>query len=289
MLSRISVTNYRSIESLDLDLKPLGMLRGAMGVGKSNLLSVFQFLSWMSDEDQFRHETARAGNATRFIRQGAKEIGIEIAFSSEPTESHRITVTADKRGYLCHNATPEIARRLNSMRVYHFADTGDMANMKRLQPIDDNLYFRSDGANLPAFLYKLKTAHLSHYYLILDTVRLVVPYFRDFILVPNPHNEELIELGWLEDRTKLKAYMLSDATLRFVCLATALLQPNPPPLMAIDEPGLGAGGWNMRYVANLLADAASRSQIIFATRDTDLIEQFEDIDITVRRDTHGLD
>lgn len=47
--------------------------------------------------------------------------------------------------------------------------------------------------------------------------------------MPNRLNEQLIQLEWKQKGTAdtyFNAYQLSDGTLRFICLATLLLQPD---------------------------------------------------------------
>ena len=70
----------------------------------------------------------------------------------------------------------------------------------------------------------------------------VSPFFDGFNLMPNRLNEQLIQLEWKQAGavdTYFNAYQLSDGTLRFICLATLLLQPNLPQTIIIDEPELG--------------------------------------------------
>ncbi|WP_238989503.1 AAA family ATPase [Alistipes communis] len=43
MLDNIKITGYKSIKDLNLDLKPINILIGSNGVGKTNFIS---FLGW---------------------------------------------------------------------------------------------------------------------------------------------------------------------------------------------------------------------------------------------------
>ncbi len=47
MLNRLSISGYISIENADIQLKPLNVLIGANGAGKSNLISFFKMLNEM--------------------------------------------------------------------------------------------------------------------------------------------------------------------------------------------------------------------------------------------------
>lgn len=132
---------------------------------------------------------------------------------------------------------------LRSWQVYHFHDTGDRAPLREPCDIGDNAFLRPDGSNLAAFLYRLRETERQCYDNVVDTVRLVAPFFRDFSLRPMPAQPERIQLEWEEGASNayFNAHALSDGTLRFICLATLLLQPRStlPTAIILDEPDLG--------------------------------------------------
>jgi len=72
-----------------------------------------------------------------------------------------------------------------------------------------------------------------------------------------------------------KASTLSDGTLRFICLATLLLQPDLPALVLLDEPELNLHPSAVTILAGMLSAAATRTQVIVATQSVTLVNQFE--------------
>ena len=121
-------------------------------------------------------------------------------------------------------------------------------------------------------------------------VRLAAPFFDDFKLRPVPTNPDLIELEWLQKGTDYPflAHQLSDGTLRFICLATALLQPNAPPLMLFDEPELGLHPYALTLLAALFSQAADDSrQIVVSTQSAQLLSEFSPEDVIVVERTNG--
>ena len=114
-------------------------------------------------------------------------------------------------------------------------------------------------------------------------VRLVAPFFDDFSLRPLPENKDLIKLEWMERNSDYPflASHLSDGTLRFICLATVLLQPDPPDLILIDEPELGLHPYALNILADLIKSASTKSQIVISTQSVSLVNQFEVEDILV--------
>ena len=121
---------------------------------------------------------------------------------------------------------PSVIEAVESWRVYHFHDTGATAKMKQLHAPFDTLRLKVDGANLAAYLGMLKTLHPANYRMIVDAIQLVAPFFGDFVHGNNTQN--VAQLEWTEKGkpdTAFNAHALSDGTLRFICLATLLLQP----------------------------------------------------------------
>ncbi|HKL60153.1 MAG TPA: AAA family ATPase [Sphaerochaeta sp.] len=170
--------------------------------------------------------------------------------------------------------------------VYHFHDTSATAPMRRSEIVEDNLKLRGDAANIAPFLLHLKKSksYFEHYTRIVNAIRLVIPFFDDFRLdVQKLGDAEKVKLSWNQKGSDfpMQPYHLSDGSIRFICLATALLQPNPPPIIIIDEPELGLHPTAIVIIAELIQAAAKQTQIIVATQSPALIDQFEIEDIIV--------
>jgi len=103
-------------------------------------------------------------------------------------------------------------------RVYHFHDTGEETRVKQRHLVNDNAYLWPDARNLVTYLYLLQKKAHKHYQRIVQTVRLVAPFFGDFKLRPCPDNQDFIESEWVESEqdSPFKTNMLSDGTLRFI-------------------------------------------------------------------------
>jgi predicted ATPase len=172
---------------------------------------------------------------------------------------------------------------LNSFTVYHFHDTSLSSPMRQLSRIGDNEYLRHDGSNLAAFLYRLKNKDAKAYNLIEGTIRAIAPYFKEFKLIPNKIMEGYIGLEWEERDTDmyLDATNFSDGTLRFIALATLLLQPDAPETIIIDEPELGLHPAAMVKLAAMIKKASVNTQIIIATQSVALINNFSIDDLIV--------
>lgn len=71
----------------------------------------------------------------------------------------------------------------------------------------------------------------------------------------------------------LEAREMSDGTLRFLCLAAALLGPRPPELLAINEPETSLHGRLLPALARLVVRAARDSQMLVTTHSRALAHQ----------------
>ncbi len=69
--------------------------------------------------------------------------------------------------------------------------------------------------------------------------------------------------------------------MRFICLSTALLQPDPPSTILLDEPELGLHPYALTLLAGLIQKASLKTQVIIATQSASLISHFDPADIIV--------
>lgn len=186
-------------------------------------------------------------------------------------------------------AAGPVVAAMRRWRPFHFHDTGKSAPTKQKQKIDDNQTLRSEGDNLAPFLFALRTVAPGAYRRIVEAVRSVAPFFDDFVLEPDVINPGVIQLAWRHtmDDGLFTADSLSDGTLRFICLATLLLQPTLPSLVVIDEPELGLHPFAIAQLAALVRAAATKTQVILATQSVTLLDQFDASEVIVADRSNG--
>lgn len=176
-----------------------------------------------------------------------------------------------------------IFESIKNWQIYHFHDTGRLSPPKRTQDVFDTSYLRFDGSNIASYLLFLRNHpnFASSYRDIVSAVRLVAPFFEDFIL--KPFSDDKVRLLWKQKGTDspMKPQALSDGTLRFICLATVLLQPKHPDTILIDEPELGLHPYAITILAELMKARSKDTQLIIATQSAELISQFEPEDVII--------
>lgn len=172
---------------------------------------------------------------------------------------------------------------LRSFTIYHFHDTSSSSPMRGQCEINDNSFLRDNGSNLAAYLYMLKQTDEKAFRLIEGTIHSIAPYFKRFNLRPDPVTPSKISLEWEEVNSDmyLNGYSFSDGTIRFIALATLLLQSKLPEVIIIDEPELGLHPAAINKLAALIKRASKSSQIILSTQSTNLVNCFEPENIIV--------
>jgi predicted ATPase len=320
-LTRLTVRGFKSIRTLEnFELRDLNVLIGANGAGKSNFISLFQMLAalmdrrlqlWVQQNDGpdallfgTRKRTEQLEADFLFGRNGydisLQPTGSRLVFARERTwffgdyrstwhehgsghdEAHVPDVKND-------NFAPYVRSAIQGWRVYHFHDTSNSAPMRQAQPLRDNLRLKPDAGNIAPFLRMLSEEYADSYKRIVETVQMIAPFFDTFVNRDDPG--ERVELEWLErgdPDTPYSPRQLSDGTLRFICLATLLLQPRrfQPDTILIDEPELGLHPYALAVLADLLRQASELRQVVVSTQSVELVNQFlpDDIVVVDRRD-----
>lgn len=190
-----------------------------------------------------------------------------------------------------YNVSLYVYSAISSWVVYHFHDTSLSASVRRPHAINDDQLLRRNAENLAPFLYRIQRTRPDIYSRIRDLVRLATPFFDDFNLRPMPTGTDMIQLEWrqIDSDYPFLANQLSDGTLRFICLATALLQPSPPPTILFDEPELGLHPYALTLLGNLFKQVAqdNNRQIIISTQSAQLLSEFVAEDVIVVERING--
>jgi predicted ATPase len=175
---------------------------------------------------------------------------------------------------------------LSNMAFYTGFDIGRLSSL-RLQPaeIRPETTLQISGANLGTVLHEVLTRYEYRAAAeeLRDFVRVAYPSFED-VTAETTHGSPpkvLVRIRERGIRRSLELWDLSDGMLRFLCLTAALLNPAPPPFIAVDEPEVGLHPRLLPIVADLLKRAAEQSQVVLTTHSPDLLNRFELDDVAV--------
>ena len=318
-IDKLTIKGFKSLQDVELELGQLNVLIGPNGAGKSNFVSYFRMLRELV-EGRLRRWTVKQVGADRVLTYGSKrtpelfsrlEFGRNFyIFTLTPTRADFFVFADERTGYgdayeqgfsigswheeslLKTQLRPSDPRRsdwiyaaISNWKIYHFHDTSESAPVKLTGGLHDNQYLRHDARNLAAYLYMLRRDHDGVYNQILRISRLALPFLHDFVLQPEQvrPDEYTVQLRWQgkDSDEPFLASQLSDGSLRFICLVTALMQPDPPATIIIDEPEIGLHPYAITLLGSLLHSASERMQIIVATQSVALVNQFSIDDLIV--------
>ena len=322
-LKDVVIKGYKSIaydKPVTLSLTDVNILLGANGAGKSNIISFFKMLNYMMSKS-FARYVEMTGTANSLLHYGAKQTPFlegNLTFiddNSVDTYQFRLTNAAPDRLIITEESVQwfrkgenkpyevvlepnfkessladskdDVAKSIYWMlsysKVYQFHDSSAEGPLRQTCPIETSNYLQAYGNNLPSFLYFLREHHKDSYDRIVSYIRDVVPQFQNFYLEPVGN---IISLRWTDNSATdyvFNAHQFSDGSIRFIALATLLLQPEEtmPNVIILDEPELGLHPYAITQLAQMVKDAAIHSQVIIATQSKDLVDHFDIENVSV--------
>ncbi len=135
----------------------------------------------------------------------------------------------------------------------------------------------SDGQNLISVLHTLYTTDREFKKELNGAMRAAFgDDFDEIVFPPDADQRVQLRIRWKSLKKERSAADLSDGTLRFLLLMAVLANPNPAPLIAIDEPEIGLHPSMLPIVAEFAVEASRKSQVIFATHSPEVLGAFTD-------------
>lgn len=307
---------------ITLDIGSTNILLGANGAGKSNIISFFKMIGYMMNES-LQQFIAQSGTNQKFLYYGSKKtptLSAEIRFDSKNSYDiyrfsltnavqDRLIISSEEIEWKNPKSNTSFSKQLESnfresalnhlksedaackivwdilagCKVYQFNDSSALSPMRQASTVESAHYLQSEANNLASFLLYLKNSYRDSYERIVSYVKEIVPQFRDFYLEPE---RGYVSLKWVDTSANdyvLSSDQFSDGSIRFIALATLLLQPEKtmPRVIIIDEPELGLHPYAIDQLTEMIKDASLHAQIIVATQSPALIDGFDANDVTV--------
>ena len=342
LLERIQLKNLLSFgpQAEELELRPLNVLIGTNGSGKSNLIEAIGLLQATSTD---MAAPIRAGGVADWIWQGdpkADSARVEaivhttgqepLRYSVEFAELQRRFVVVDERlesaalpqddvpyvevvgpdGHALlrtkanelsgdklwgvfervkypldlsksvlaqvrdlehYSELTRLAKELERIRLYREWTFGRNNVVRSLQKTDQpNANLNEDNANLGLVLNRLSRDYKVRERMV-EALRGLYQEVSDFH-VNVEFNTVQVFVQEQGGKVTVPATRLSDGTIRYLSLLAILCDPDPPPLVCIEEPELGLHPDILPGLAELLLEASERCQLIVTTHSEVLVD-----------------
>ena len=339
-VNRIHIGGFRRLQNIEISMRPLMVLIGANGVGKSSFLDVMSLLS-ASAAGRLNKTLSNMGGFTEVCTRGkGKTISLDAEMECPGHEAlkYHMEMTVKGQGYAIQKERltqqregnydepfkhidsqlndikyydiddgrlvrpdwehsplesslsqvpklfkqpEELRRTLSAVTQYRALDVGPRAPVKLPQQMKPAELPGADGEDLVPFLYNLRESNRERYEVIEDALRSAFPGFESLNFPPSAAG--MLSLTWKEIhfREPIYAHQLSEGTLRFLWLAALLQSPFLSTVTMIDEPEVSLHPELLSLLADLLREAAKKTQIIVATHSDRLIRFLEPEEILV--------
>jgi predicted ATPase len=204
--------------------------------------------------------------------------GIEAIWgddSSQETLLSTVTQSMASKPHLQYLQTVWFRKRLAEIFVYHDLNVGQDSPIRRANIARFEKQVEPDGQNLTSVLHTLYTGDREFKRNLDAAMRAAFgDDFEELVFPPAADQRIQLRVRWNSLRREQSADGLSDGTLRFLFLLTVLTAPNPPMVIAIDEPETGLHPRMLPIVAEYATEAASQAQIIFSTHSPQFLDAF---------------
>ena len=158
--------------------------------------------------------------------------------------------------------------------LYRNWEFGPDAGLRHSPRADEPSTFLTErGENLPLVLSKLRGDSRQQF---VKSLQQLYDGIDNFHVEVGGGRAELFLVERGRGERYIPASRLSDGTLRYMALAAILLDPNPPPLVVIEEPELGLHPDVVLSIGEMLIQASERTQLVVTTHSRVLINALED-------------
>ena len=294
----IHIQGFRRLVDVNLKLRPLMVMIGANGCGKTSLLNAWQLLAALSDGKladmlsslggfnevmtrqhaggeptksmsfQVRLKKPACEYSIRLLPLGAWAYYLEDELSSidfEPRPNSSGTDPFPSESCLSHTRGGQGAELRETLSSQFFASSFDVEEMRRPQSIRPSQLPGARGDLLVSCLYSMRETDRDRFAVVEDTLRAAFPDFERLEFPPVAAG--MLAMAWKDRQFTQPIYMnqFSEGTLRFLWLTALLLSRDLPPVTLIDEPEVSLHPELLSVLADCMREASQRTQLIVAT------------------------
>lgn len=297
-ITRIKVSNFKSFDELEVELRPLNIVVGGNASGKSNFLEIFKFLRDIEAHGLENAVSLQGGmEYLANLRIGSSRpvemevqlegLGLVDKLSLRVNDEGAGYDVLDDSSFFFGERIPATRKRLPWRRHISVFDF-DPKLPKRGASITGLAELEHDGSNLALVLRSLFQNEDSRKSFIL-LVRDLLPFAED-LRVERFHDRSL--LMSLKESFGAQPYVpasfLSDGTIQIVALILALYFQGKD-LTFLEEPDRNIHPHLISRLAGMLRDVSTAKQLVVTTHNPELVKHtaLEDL-LLVRRDDQGF-
>jgi predicted ATPase len=148
---------------------------------------------------------------------------------------------------------------------------------KQMVP-DDALTLSRDGSNLAQYLLAIRSKDVDTFDGIVESMRFVLDYAQDFQPIESREIQPTMYLKMLEQAqgvaVEIPGWLISTGTLRILAMLAVLRNPDPPPLIVIEEVENGLDPRTVHMILDEIREVvrSGRSQVILTTHSPYLLD-----------------
>lgn len=214
----------------------------------------------------------RADRLKREVKLLARNSLIDIPWRD--LEMPYRSALAQFRSFRDYPGITGMASRYGRIEIYDAWESGRGSDIRTPQPADGRGDFlKDDFSNLGLFLNQTLDMNPASKRKVVEGMQDLYPRFTDYHVGVNAN---MVRIFSREGDTLIPATRLSDGTLRYLCLLAILYNPNPPPLVCLEEPELGLHPDVVAGLAKHLRTASESMQLIVTTHSDILIDALSD-------------
>ena len=293
----IHIQGFRRLVDVKLELRPLMVMIGANGCGKTSLLEAWRVLA-KSAEGKLSDTISSLGGISELLtrtRTSDKTESTRLVFGLQlidPAQDYHLEISDFGFGYgitgerlneeplnggsldetvLSDSKSDDVRQLRRVISSTFFARPFDLAQVRRPHSMQPSRLPGEQGEALVSCLYSLRETDRDRYEVVEDTLRAAFPDFERLEFPPVAAG--MLVMAWKDRQFTQPIYMnqFSEGTLRFLWLTALLLSRDLPAVTLIDEPEVSLHPQLLMLLVDLMREASMRTQLIVATQSDRLI------------------
>lgn len=305
MITRIKVSNFKSFNELDVELRPLNIVVGVNGAGKSNFVGIFRFIRDLAVEGSENAISLQGGMEYLMNLQIGPErpVAIEVTFvAGPPLKTKAFTYSIELAHRLSHPGFEVVSEKLTPnptgpLSTRNFLDAliasrivvfdVDPRLPKKATPVSGRAQLEPDGSNLALVLRNL-LQDVEKGAAFVRLLRDVVPFIENLSVEHFVDKSLLIAAKERFSELPLPASLLSDGTIHLTALILALYF-HETEVTILEEPERSLHPRLISKLVRMMVDASRLKQVIVTTHNPELVKHADLADLLlVHRDEQGF-